>query len=104
VTERFFSAMMVNPKRTVAKLDALSRAHLRKGARDRGKGWAINQSKRLQEINHAISAPGAAECGVFSLDQRGLFVLGYWHEKFKTYNPDKKEKEANDDAGSDDAE
>jgi CRISPR-associated protein Csd1 len=92
VTERFFSAMMLNPKRAVAKLDLLSKHHLRKVARDHGKGWEVNHSKRLQEINHQISAQGTAECEKFSLDQRGLFVLGYWHEKFRTYNPDKKGK------------
>ncbi|MBI2842479.1 MAG: type I-C CRISPR-associated protein Cas8c/Csd1 [Armatimonadetes bacterium] len=92
VTERFFSSMMVNPKRTIAKLDVLSRAHLRKVARDHGKGWEIQHSKRLQAINHVISALGVAECCTFSLDQRGLFVLGYWHEKFKTYNPETEAK------------
>jgi hypothetical protein len=84
--------MMLNPKRAVAKLDLLSKHHLRKVARDHGKGWEVNHSKRLQEINHQISAQGTAECEKFSLDQRGLFVLGYWHEKFRTYNPDKKGK------------
>jgi CRISPR-associated protein Csd1 len=89
VSERFFTSMMVSPKRSVAKLDSLSRAHLRKGARELGKGWAVNKSKRLQSINKAISWEEASECGGFTLDQRGMFVLGYWHEKFRTYNPEK---------------
>lgn len=104
VTERFFSAMMTTPKRAVAKLDLLSHAHLRKGKRIMGEGWAVNQSKRLQSINYQISARGAAECGAFSLDQRGLFVLGYWHEKFKTYHPKQDQKETTDATGSDHAE
>jgi CRISPR-associated protein Csd1 len=101
VTERFISAMMINPKRTVAKLDVLARAHLRKAAREKGKGCEVNHSKRLQSINNRLSVLGVAEQGTLSLEQRGLFVLGYWHEKFKTYNPNKKE-DVQDAAGSED--
>jgi len=98
VSERFFTSMMINPKRSVAKLDILAKAHLRKGARELGKGWAINQSRRLQSINKEISWQEAADCGSLSLDQRGMFVLGYWHEKFRTFNHDRT-KETRDESG-----
>lgn len=101
ITERFISSMMVNPKRTIAKLDVLSKAHLRKVARDKGKGYTVNHSKRLQSINNAISAHGAAQLGSLSLDQRGLFVLGYWHEKFRTYNSTETVEENQNETGSD---
>lgn len=96
VTERFFSSMMINPKRTIAKLDVLEKAHMRKGTRDLGMGWAVNQNKRLESINNEISAQGAAECNTFTLDQRGMFVLGYWHEKFRTFHPISKKGDEND--------
>lgn len=96
VTERFFSAMMINPVRSIAKLDALARTHLRKGARDRGKGWHVHHSRRLQDINQKISEQEAAHCNDLTLEERGLFVLGYWHEKNNTY---KRNKETLDETG-----
>ena len=81
VSERFFSAMMCNPLRTVGNLERLSQTHLRKIARDSSPKEAEQLLWQLKRINKAIEPEEAQNCRGFSLDQRGMFVLGYWREK-----------------------
>jgi len=77
VVDRFYASAATYPKNALAKLDMLSRAHLKKLRRDRP-GTAIALEKKL----HALYAllPEAQLPTHFNLTSQGIFAIGYHHQ------------------------
>jgi len=81
VLDRYFSLASTYPAIAMPKIADLGQAHLRKLRRDKP-GAAFRIDERLQEI-HAKLTPSAtgpypAKLG---LEDQGLFILGYYHQK-----------------------
>jgi CRISPR-associated protein Csd1 len=81
VVDRYFSLASTYPSRAFPALDKLSRAHLRK-LRGINGGAATNFEKRIGKI-HCLLQPGGERAypGQLNLEQQGLFILGYYHQK-----------------------
>ena len=87
ISDGFYAAASATPAVVFPRLLRLSRHHLRK----LDPGPRIGREKLLQEImDDLISFPA-----ILSLEQQGLFALGYYHQKkdFYTKAPTEKEGE-----------
>ena len=81
VLDRYFSLASTYPAIAMPKVADLGQTHLRKLRRDRP-GIAFRIDERLQEI-HSRFAPSASGAypARLSLEDQGLFILGYYHQK-----------------------
>lgn len=81
VLDRYFSLASTYPVAAFPRIEKLGLQHLRKLRRDPGKGaaaWAIDQ--RLTQL-HALLTPENPYPAKLSLEEQGMFVLGYYHQK-----------------------
>ena len=81
VLDRYFSLASTFPAIAMPKIADLGQTHLRKLRRDKP-GVAFRIDERLQEIHSGLapSASGAYPAKL-SLEDQGLFILGYYHQK-----------------------
>ena len=81
VLDRYFSLASTYPAIAMPKIADLGQAHLRKLRRDKP-GAAFRIDERLQVIHTKLtpSASGAYPAKL-SLEEQGLFILGYYHQK-----------------------
>lgn len=81
VLDRYFSLASTYPAIAMPKIANLGQVHLRKLRRDKP-GVAFRIDERLQEI-HSRLAPSTfgAYPAKLSLEDQGLFILGYYHQK-----------------------
>ncbi|MDR3792287.1 MAG: type I-C CRISPR-associated protein Cas8c/Csd1 [Terracidiphilus sp.] len=95
VIDRYFSLASTSPARAFPVLEKLAIAHLRKTRRDNA-GAAKNIDKRLGEIHFLLQpSQGCAYPKQLDLEQQGLFILGYYHERSKSIREVIERSEAN---------
>jgi len=84
ITDRFFSLASTYPSAAFAEIVDLGQKHLKKLRRlDRGAAFRIEE--RIMEINNLLQP---SEKGPYpsdlSLENQGLFALGYFHQKSRS--------------------
>lgn len=80
VSDKSYAAAATTPSRIFGRLGAGAINHLSKLKGDpANKGTGIALERRLQEIYDAI--PAASFPNTLSLEEQGIFDIGYWHEK-----------------------
>lgn len=78
IIDSAYGAAATTPNRIFGALEAKVQNHLaelRKGK----PGLAITFSKQLEQIHLAM--PGAAFPNTLTLEEQGIFAMGYWHQK-----------------------
>jgi CRISPR-associated protein Csd1 len=91
IADRYYGAASSTPNTVFPLLERLSRHHLHKLRGERAR-QAVNLEKQKGSIMHLLQAqPFPA---VFSMEQQGLFALGYYHQRQAQF---RKGEEAPDD-------
>lgn len=85
IKDRYFNAACATPTAVFSKLQVLSNHHLRKIE----KGREVYFEKKLTELMSKLHG-GEALPKTLSLDEQGMFILGYYHQTQKRY--EKKEE------------
>jgi CRISPR-associated protein Csd1 len=83
VVDRFFSSASATPAAVFPRLMKNFRHHARK-AQDENPKWAVTLEKAADEILAPLS-PWEAFPRFLPLEQQGLFVLGYHHQRHELY-------------------
>lgn len=93
IKDRYFNAACATPGAVFPVLLKLANAHLNKLGRT-NKGLAVNIQKKLGSLMEKISMPdeGNPIPGRLTLDEQGMFILGYYQETQARYT--KKEEQA----------
>lgn len=93
IKDRYFNAACATPSTVFPVLLKLANAHLHKLSRD-NKGLAVNIQKKLGSLMEEITVPdeGNPIPGRLTLDEQGMFILGYYQETQARYT--KKEEKA----------
>ena len=91
VIDRFFSGASASPAATFPRLLKNMRHHARKAKDDNSKrGWVVTLEKEAD----AILAPLASFPGYLNIEQQGLFILGYHHQRHELWQSRKSKDEA----------
>ena len=80
IKDRYFNAACATPTAVFSKLQILSNHHLRKLE----KGQEVYFEKKLTELMGLLQG-GAVLPKTLSLDEQGMFILGYYHQTQKRY-------------------
>ncbi|MBR5162589.1 MAG: type I-C CRISPR-associated protein Cas8c/Csd1 [Schwartzia sp.] len=80
IKDRYFNAACATPTAVFSKLQILSNHHLRKLE----KGQEVYYEKKLTELMSKLNG-GEALPKTLSLDEQGMFILGYYHQTQKRY-------------------
>lgn len=80
IKDRYFNAACVTPTAVFSKLQILSNHHLRKLE----KGQEIYYEKKLTELMGKLDGEAPLP-KTLSLDEQGMFILGYYHQTQKRY-------------------
>ena len=93
IKDRYFNAACATPGAVFPVLLKLANAHLNKLGRT-NKGLAVNTQKKLGSLMEKIPMPdeGNPIPGRLTLDEQGMFILGYYQETQARYT--KKEEQA----------
>ena len=93
IKDRYFNAACATPEAVFPVLLKLANAHLNKLGRT-NKGLAVNTQKKLGSLMEKITMPdeGNPIPGRLTLDEQGMFILGYYQETQARYT--KKEEQA----------
>lgn len=93
IKDRYFNAACATPGAVFPVLLKLANAHLNKLGRT-NKGLAVNTQKKLGSLMEKITMPdeGNSIPGRLTLDEQGMFILGYYQETQARYT--KKEEQA----------
>lgn len=91
IKDRYFNAACATPTAVFSKLQVLSNHHLRKIE----KGREVYFEKKLTELMSKLHG-GEALPKTLSLDEQGMFILGYYHQTQKRY--EKKEEKCLEDS------
>lgn len=93
IKDRYFNAACATPGAVFPVLLKLANAHLNKLGRT-NKGLAVNTQKKLGSLMEKITMPdeGNPIPGRLTLDEQGMFILGYYQETQARYT--KKEEQA----------
>lgn len=93
IKDRYFNAACATPGAAFPVLLKLANAHLNKLGRT-NKGLAVNTQKKLGSLMEKITMPdeGNPIPGRLTLDEQGMFILGYYQETQARYT--KKEEQA----------
>jgi len=84
IRDRFYGAASSTPNLVFARLLSLTRHHLAKLRRDRP-GQAVNRDKLVQEIMSLL--PPSKLPPVLSLEEQGLFAIGFYHQRQDFFRP-----------------
>lgn len=91
VSEKSYAAAATTPSRIFGRLGSGAINHLSTLSKNKGAA-ATALEKRLQEIYNAM--PSASFPNTFSLEEQGIFDIGYWHEKAANAKASKENWEA----------
>lgn len=93
IKDRYFNAACATPASIFPVLFKLKNSHIRK----LGKGLQIDYEKLLGRLQDKISSDGSGPAYPrrLSLEEQGMFILGYYHQTQKRF--EKKVKEENED-------
>lgn len=86
IRERYFTYAMTLPKAAFGRLFDLSSKHYRK-VKSENTGLAINLDKELQDLVKDIDPNELPS--TFSLEEKGLFAIGYYHQRQKQFENSK---------------
>lgn len=88
VKDKYFNSACATPASVFPILLKLSNAHMRTLKRDK-RGWAITLEKKLEEILDKVrnSFPST-----LTLEEQGIFILGYYHQHQKRFETNKEDK------------
>lgn len=82
ITDRFFDSASATPKLAFPTLLKLNLHHL---AKDEQRGRSINLEKLIIEVVGKLEAEDDPYPARLTLDEQGLFILGYYHQKQARY-------------------
>lgn len=80
ITDRYFDSASATPKLAFPTLLKLNRHHL---AKDESWGWRYE--KQIGELLNKLEAEDDPYPARLTLDEQGLFILGYYHQKQARY-------------------
>ncbi|MPN31564.1 hypothetical protein SDC9_179038 [bioreactor metagenome] len=80
ITDRYFDSASATPKLAFPTLLKLNRHHL---AKDESWGWRYE--KQIGELLAKLDAEDDPYPARLTLDEQGLFILGYYHQKQARY-------------------
>ena len=80
ITDRYFDSASATPKLAFPTLLKLNRHHL---AKDENWGWKYE--KQIGELLNKLEAEDDPYPARLTLDEQGLFILGYYHQKQARY-------------------
>ncbi|MGV8057026.1 MAG: type I-C CRISPR-associated protein Cas8c/Csd1 [Smithellaceae bacterium] len=83
IRERYFTYAMTSPAAAFGRLFNLHSKHFTKLKSEKS-GLAINMDKELQELCKEIDIKSFP--ATFSLEEQGLFAIGYYHQRQKQFN------------------
>ena len=83
IKDRYFNAACATPTAVFSKLQILANHHLR-NLRTQKPGLAITFDKKLTEIMSKLHG-GEGLPKTLSLDEQGMFILGYYHQTQKRF-------------------
>jgi len=86
IKDRYFGSASATPKIVFPQLIRMSQNHIAKTKKDKP-GWAINSDKQIGEIFQSINEFPAH----LSLNDQGLFAIGYYHQRQDIYTKKNKE-------------
>jgi CRISPR-associated protein Csd1 len=91
VIDSAYGAAATTPSRIFGTLEVKVQNHLAE-LRKNKRGLAVSFSKQLEEIHAAM--PGASFPNTLTLEEQGIFAMGYWHQKaFRPNSETAKESE-----------
>ncbi|MHB1954877.1 MAG: type I-C CRISPR-associated protein Cas8c/Csd1, partial [Sulfobacillus sp.] len=101
ITDRFFSLASTYPAAAFSKIVDLGQKHLKKLRRmDRGAAYAIE--KKLMEIENLLQPDrNGPYPSNLSLEEQGLFALGYYHQKAWSIAQARDRKQSNETVNND---
>lgn len=82
ITDRFFDSASATPKLAFPTLLKLNRHHL---VKDENRGRSINVEKGIMNIVDKLEAEDDPYPARLTLEEQGLFILGYYHQKQARY-------------------
>ncbi len=82
ITDRFFDSASATPKLAFPTLLKLNRHHL---VKDENRGRSINVEKGIIKIVDKLDAEDDPYPARLTLEEQGLFILGYYHQKQARY-------------------
>lgn len=81
ILDRYYALASTYPAAAFPKVEALAQKHLRKLRRD-NRAAAVAIDGRLQDLHNLLApSPKGAYPGKLSIEEQGLFALGYYHQK-----------------------
>lgn len=102
IKDSYFSSASANPSSSFPILLRLYQQHISKLSKDPQKSnWARNIDKRTEEIMELFKLEDEPFPNKLTLDEQGIFVLGYYHQRNDFYKP-KKQNSSEDLESSDD--
>ncbi|MCK9246811.1 MAG: type I-C CRISPR-associated protein Cas8c/Csd1 [Anaerolineaceae bacterium] len=88
IKDRYFTSACANPATTFPVLLRLSQHHIAKSK------YGYNIERRIREIMDSLEVDQAPFPRVLSLEEQGIFILGYYHQRSNFFVP-KENKEEN---------
>lgn len=92
IKDRYFNSACATPAVIFPVLFKLKNSHIRK-LKD---GWRINYEKELQKLQDKISFDEGVQNALpkrLSLEEQGMFILGYYHQMQKKYEKKNEEEQ-----------
>jgi len=93
IGDRYYGAASTVPVTVFPRLIGLSRHHLGKLRRDRP-GAAVNLDRSMTSVLGLL--PAERFPNVFSMEEQGLFAIGYYHQRQALFSKRTKEEGADD--------
>ena len=81
IKDKFYGAAAATPRKIFTLLDKGSVNHLSKIAK-KNKGYAVSLEKQIATIMEHFNPPADPFPAFLTADQRSLFAVGYYHQKF----------------------
>lgn len=92
ILDRYFSLASTYPAAAFPRIEKLALQHLRKLKRDNGgAGYAID--RRITEL-HTLLTPNRPYPAKLGLEEQGMFILGYYHQKAESIAQAKSRKQS----------
>jgi CRISPR-associated protein Csd1 len=88
IKDRYFTSACASPRSVFPVLLRLSQHYISKAE------YGRSIDRRIQEIMNLLDVENDPFPAHFSLDEQGIFVLGYYHQRQAFYKPKEKKSEA----------
>jgi CRISPR-associated protein Csd1 len=94
VVDKLFGAASATPNAVFTRLMKGFRHHARKARDGEYARLAVKLEKQADEILHLLPVERNAFPPFLPLEQQGLFILGYHHQRYELFHPKQSEKGA----------